>query len=851
MTMRISAARCRNVAFSLFIACLYLGVAGPGAPTTTLAASSVTGVIPVDRQDYVSDLPQDPYATSNGGNPPSLVPDGTEVHVGVAAGTETSRGFFHLELDGVPQGATLTGGSVVFKTNAQDGSSNPQYDVNTSGSKLKACLLKAELAASFDPTNPPPYENAVCTSGKMTTEPAPGNLTRTVYTFDLAPLLAHWSTGSNTGAAIVPDSPAGTDSWAIGFDKTLSASVIDYLISATQPTYSTEVPAQTSYNVNPVPAAPPALGPYPANPPAVVQAPPAPKVAASEPNGPTAPAVSGQIGFPLWMLVLAGALGIAVALVGQPIAQALAAGGGLGGMLVPLRMHPRMFYMAGMLAVTSTTYGAYSVANGQGFVRGGQGGAVASSTPSAPPSAGASPSASAAPGSLAAVLPEHPVGTTERIGNTTLVVPAGGEPPVANLFSAADDTVGIDPKYINLCAHAALIFGPALHLGAGDLSVFWRNLNDNGPYWIHNAGYKGIYGRKVVDTYFDDQYAPGPAVQAAQNCKDQQNPSEQGPNGATGTQSDTNGTFFLEGGIGFDQIPAVRQWAETNHTLYYHHMATELGDSGLRYSFSYLPSVENAGAFLGQYAESNFHGHTFGVLWRNSTNWEGGSDAFKSYLESHGDKVPVYDPVNNNQGNYAKEIADLQAAHVDVALAWENALGTPEIIKQAQQQGYNPHWLVASFNIVPMTVGANATPPAMNGFGAWPAYNCKTYDGGFSPYAADIKEFEREYAQYDSSAYNNLCGSNAQGADLLYGAWVVDKQIAQMLIDCGPQCTRNKVAGLLLSGYKQNVPPNCPEDWSRKQRWGSWGLDITQMWQNPADSNWDLRPQITCAEHIP
>ena len=365
----------------------------------------------------------------------------------------------------------------------------------------------------------------------------------------------------------------------------------------------------------------------------------------------------------------------------------------------------------------------------------------------------------ASPGSLAAVLPEHPVGQVQRIGNTSVVIPQGGGPPVANLFSAAEDSVGIDQNYINLCAHAALIFGPALHLGKADLSVFWQNLNENGPYWIPGAGYKGIYGRKVVDTYNDDQYKPDVAYQAAQACKDQGNPSSSYTNTNANITSDTPGTFFLEGGIGFDQIPSVRQWAESNHMLYYHHMGTSLGPEG-RYSFSYLPTVEAAGSFLGQYADSKFHGHTFGALWRNSTNWQGGSDAWKSYMEAHGNNVAVYDPVNNNQGNYAKEIADLQAKHVDVVLAWENALGTPEIIKQAQQQGYNPHWLVASFNIVPMTVGANATPPDMNGFGSWPAYNCKTYDGGFSPYAADIKEFEREYQKYDNGTYSNLCGTN-------------------------------------------------------------------------------------------
>jgi hypothetical protein len=149
-----------------------------------------------------------------------------------------------------------------------------------------------------------------------------------------------------------------------------------------------------------------------------------------------------------------------------------------------------------------------------------------------------------------------------------------------------------------------------------------------------------------------------------------------------------------------------------------------------------------------------------------------------------------------------------------------------------------------------MTVGANGTPPPMDGFGAWPAYNCKAYGDGFSAYAADVKEFEREYAQYDSQAYQNLCGNNSQGADLLFGAWAMEKQIAQWLIDCGSQCTRNKLAGMLLTGYKQTVSPNCPQDWSRNRHIGDYSKDITTMWQNPADGEWDLRPSITCAEKL-
>ena len=91
----------------------------------------------------------------------------------------------------------------------------------------------------------------------------------------------------------------------------------------------------------------------------------------------------------------------------------------------------------------------------------------------------------------------------------------------------------------------------AFHISASDLNVYWQHVNDHG----------GIFGRSVHGDYTNDNYDPGTAVQAAQTCKDKN-------------------TFVLLGGIGFDQIPAVRQWAEQNHELYLHHIATIEGAAG-------------------------------------------------------------------------------------------------------------------------------------------------------------------------------------------------------------------------------------------------------------------------------
>jgi hypothetical protein len=378
--------------------------------------------------------------------------------------------------------------------------------------------------------------------------------------------------------------------------------------------------------------------------------------------------------------------------------------------------------------------------------------------------------------------------------------PSNGGPPVANLYQGADDTIGITSNQIELCAHAALTYGSAFNISASDLSVYWQWLNDHG----------GIYGRHIHADFENDNYDPGTAVQAAQACKDLN-------------------TFILLGGIGFDQIPAVRQWAEQNHELYYHHIATIEGSAGLRYSFSPLPTVEQMGTMFGQLAVQRFRGQTVGVLYRESSNWQPGSDAFTRVVQGAGMKVISYG-VTINQGNYTQELAELHAAGAKVVFAWENALATTEMIKQAQAQNYHPAWLVFPFNLETQTLGSSSLDQPILGVAAWDAYDPGYYGGGFAPYADQIHQFEAMYKQYDPHA--QLTGD---GGDLLFLNWEGQKQIADLLTQCGSTCTRNKLAGLLLAGYDRTVPPNCNIDFARTadNHHGGYEANVLQVQADP------------------
>jgi ABC-type branched-subunit amino acid transport system substrate-binding protein len=410
------------------------------------------------------------------------------------------------------------------------------------------------------------------------------------------------------------------------------------------------------------------------------------------------------------------------------------------------------------------------------------GNAAATATPGAgTPGAFAAPSAAGAPAAQAA---NQQQGSVQTVNGVPLFVPSNGGPPVAQLFTPQEDNVGITDTEIHLCGHAALTFGAAFNTNANDFKVFWQYVNDRG----------GINGRKVTIDFQDDGYQPSNAVTAAQKCYDQH-------------------PAMLIGGIGFDQIPAVRIWAEQHRELYIHHAATTRGTGGQRYSFSALPSVEALGEMFAQLVMKDNPGKKIGVLYRQSDNWDPGRLAFENYLKSHGagGTLGPEIPVQSNQGSYTSELAQLQAQGAQVVWAWENALAATEMIKQARGQGYKFTWMVFPFNVTLQGLSqSDATDPPIQGVAAWPAYTNGDYGGAYASYAADIREFENAYRQYDSGV--NLAGP---GGDLLFLAWTEFKGLADILQACGRDCTRNKIAGVMLSGYHKAVSPNCDIDFRR------------------------------------
>jgi ABC-type branched-subunit amino acid transport system substrate-binding protein len=373
--------------------------------------------------------------------------------------------------------------------------------------------------------------------------------------------------------------------------------------------------------------------------------------------------------------------------------------------------------------------------------------------------------------------------------------------PIPKLFSAAENTIGITSDKIVLCTHAALNLAAVFRVNAADLNVYWEYVN-------RELG--GIYGRKVVMSYADDKYGNQPSdVQAAyQTCHDRK-------------------PFMLLGGIGFDQIPLVRSYAEQDHQLYIHHIARE--DFSKRYSFSFLPSVETAGRRAAQWVLSKHRNESIGVVYRNSENWEPGHRTFKSELAAHGVK-PVRDlPVDKNATVYSTQIQALSSEDVKVVFLWENAVADLEFIKQADAQGYHPTWLVFPFNIVTSTLDdAMVSPRPAEGIAMWPAYRPGDASGTYAPYANEIRLFEAKHRQY----------SDGPTDDITWMTWLGWHQLHRVLLDCGKDCTRNRLVGLLQANLVKPVLGDCGFDFKSNGHVGGFDVNVFQAYMSGGNAWW-------------
>ena len=94
------------------------------------------------------------------------------------------------------------------------------------------------------------------------------------------------------------------------------------------------------------------------------------------------------------------------------------------------------------------------------------------------------------------------------------------------------------------------------------------------------------------------------------------------------------------------------------------------------------------------------------------------------------------------------------------------------------------------------------------------------------------------YDKYDS-------GHTVTDTD--WQVWLAFRAFDQIFLDCGKDCTRNKLAGMFLSGYKLKQDPLCAIDFARgKGKIGSFAFDLMEGTVRGSNSGW--KQVATCAE---
>jgi len=378
---------------------------------------------------------------------------------------------------------------------------------------------------------------------------------------------------------------------------------------------------------------------------------------------------------------------------------------------------------------------------------------------------------------------------TKTSSGITVSQTAGGLPK-ADIWPAAEDKVGYTATEIKLCMHAAFALGHVFDNRPDDEKVYWDEVNRTG----------GVFGRKVLIKYEDDAYLPDTTTAALNRCKD-------------------GNPFLYLGGVGFDQAPAARTWAEANKMPYFYNMAAEA--SNLKYSFSPIASIQRNGGFLGQFAATRLAGKKFGIIYVNTDNWRVGSQRFEDELKARGitvaegDKKPIQ---NNNHADFLTIINQFQQSGVTALLTYINALALNRFIAQADGQQYHPVILSPDgFDLVPDTVGngrlGDGVDHMRNFPGIYAGWVSPAYETG--PPAEKARTSVSWYSEMEKmkAAYvRHLPEKKVNDVDWMF--WLYAKTIHQMLLDCTADCSRNVLAGLMLTGYKTTAVLDCPVDFS-------------------------------------
>jgi hypothetical protein len=224
---------------------------------------------------------------------------------------------------------------------------------------------------------------------------------------------------------------------------------------------------------------------------------------------------------------------------------------------------------------------------------------------------------------------------------------------------------------------------------------------------------------------------------------------------------------------------------------------------------------------------THFKGLKVGIIYRDSENWDPARTTFVNRIKALRSNVIVAQRgVMKNQGSYATEVNELHMKGAQLVFVWNDPLAATEIIQQAKGQNWSPQFLVPPANLMTDTLGDQALNPPVQGINVRPAYSPGDYTGPFASYANEIRRMEAAYAKRRPGV---------TPTDIHWLVWLADRDLYKQLVDCGRDCTRNKLLGLFLwRKYTfQEVAPSCPVDYTRNGHVGGFWATVFTAYRKP------------------
>ena len=305
---------------------------------------------------------------------------------------------------------------------------------------------------------------------------------------------------------------------------------------------------------------------------------------------------------------------------------------------------------------------------------------------------------------------------------------ASPEATVVGTGTAAPQGTTIPSEGAPGISDTEIVLGAEAILSGGMGAVYSTIPNTVKAYFNYiNDTEGGVCGRKIVYRLEDNFDDPAKAVEAARRLVESDN------------------VFATVCNIG--DAPHAASWEYMNE-VGLPDMVAAGGDrfgsdpQGHPWTVQMIPSYLVEGTFFGQYISENLPGKKVAVLWETSAAGVDGLAGLRQALDASKNEIVADQSYNNGDVSISSQMATLRSSNAEVVVLFSSPGFTAQAIKNANQAGWNPQWIMSYINSDDMMFQF-VSPKLLEGTITFQALKLATWQD--DPAVARHQEIMREY----------------------------------------------------------------------------------------------------------